>query len=126
VATHAKASRKPHADPVVVDPKHYKVEIENEKVRVLRIKYGPREKSEMHVHPAAVLVCLTDFHGRFTLPDGKTEERRGKAGETIWTPAEEHLPENLGDEPLEIVLVELKRQDFVQRKSQAEVMEDAT
>jgi quercetin dioxygenase-like cupin family protein len=105
MATHAKA----HADPVAVDPKHYKVELENDQVRVLRIKYGAHEKSAMHAHPAAVLVCLTDFRGKFTLPNGKTEERRGKAGETIWTPAEEHLPENLGDEPLEIVLVELKR-----------------
>jgi len=35
-------------DPVEVDPRHYTVEVENEKVRVLRIKYGPREKSTMH------------------------------------------------------------------------------
>jgi hypothetical protein len=39
-------------DPVRVDPKHYKVEFENEKVRVLRIKYGSHEKSVMHGHPA--------------------------------------------------------------------------
>jgi quercetin dioxygenase-like cupin family protein len=107
--THAKAQQKRHVDPVTVDPKHYKVELENDQVRVLRINYGAHEKSEMHAHPAGVLVCLTDFHGKFTLPNGKAEERRGKAGETIWTPAEEHLPENLSDEPLEIVLVELKR-----------------
>jgi hypothetical protein len=49
-----------------------------------------------------------DFHVKFTSPDGKTEERRGKAGETIWTPAEEHLPENLGAKRLELILVELK------------------
>jgi len=109
MATQPKAQRKAHADPVVVDPKHYKVELENDQVRVLRIKYGPRDKSVMHGHPAGVLICLTDFQGRFTLPDGKSEERRGKAGETIWTAAEEHTPENLGDKPLEILLVELKR-----------------
>ena len=34
-------------DPVTVDPKHYTVELENEKVRVVRIKYGPHEKSVM-------------------------------------------------------------------------------
>jgi hypothetical protein len=32
-------------DPVKVDPKHYKVEFENDRVRVVRIKYGPGEKS---------------------------------------------------------------------------------
>ncbi len=97
MATQAKTQRKAHADPVAVDPKHYKVEFENDQVRVLRITYSPHDRSVMHGHPAGVLVCLADFHGKFTLPDGKTEERRGKAGEAIRTPAEEHLPENLGD-----------------------------
>ena len=43
-------------DPVKVDPKHYKVEAENKQVRVLRISYGPHEKSVMHGHPATVAV----------------------------------------------------------------------
>ena len=30
------------------------------------------------------------------------------AGQTMLIPAEEHLPENLTDKPLELVLVELK------------------
>lgn len=38
-------------DPVKVDPKHYKVQFENDRVRVLRITYGPHEKSVMHDHP---------------------------------------------------------------------------
>jgi hypothetical protein len=42
----AKAQKVANADPVKVDSKHYTVEVENEKVRVLRIKYGPHEKSE--------------------------------------------------------------------------------
>ena len=37
------------ADPLKVDPKHYKVEFENDRVRVLRITYGPREKSVIHL-----------------------------------------------------------------------------
>ena len=31
-------------DPVKVDAKHYKVEAQNKKVRVLRVTYGPGEK----------------------------------------------------------------------------------
>jgi quercetin dioxygenase-like cupin family protein len=98
-----------HADPIAVDPKHYKVELENEQVRVLRITYGPGEKSVKHGHPASVAICLTDADVRFTRPDGTSEERRMKAGQVVTTPAEEHLPENLGDRPFEILLVELKR-----------------
>jgi hypothetical protein len=35
---------KPIMDPRKVDPERYKVEFENDRVRVLRVKYGPREK----------------------------------------------------------------------------------
>ncbi len=95
-------------DPVKVDPKHYKVEFENNQARVLRITYGPHEKSVMHSHPAAVAVFLRDQKAKFTLADGKTLEREMKAGQAIWMAAEKHLPENVGDGPLELILVELK------------------
>ena len=96
-------------DPTKVDSKHYKVVFENDSVRVLRIMYGPREKSVMHEHPNAVAVFLSGFNGRFTLPDGKTSDISGKSGEAIWTPAGKHLPENLGDRKFELILVELKQ-----------------
>ena len=37
-------------DPVTVDPQHYKVEFENEFVRVLRVHFGPGEKGATHEH----------------------------------------------------------------------------
>src|SRR5438093_6487842 len=95
-------------DPVKVDPKHYRVEFENARVRVLHIQYGPHEKSVMHHHPAAVAVFLSDQDAKFATPDGKTIERHGKAGQALWTAAETHLPENVGDKPLDVILVELK------------------
>jgi hypothetical protein len=96
------------SDPVQVDPKHYKVELENDRVRVLRIKYGPHEKSVMHGHPALVGVFLTDAHSRFTYPDGRTEDIQTKAGEVMAFDAFEHLPENLSDQTMELIAVELK------------------
>jgi len=108
VAAHAQpASGK--ADPVKVDPKHYKVEFENESVRVLRISYGPAEKSVMHNHPNAVAVFLTDGMTRMTTPDGKSQDMPTKAGGASWTPAGAHLPQNVGNKPFELVLVELKK-----------------
>ena len=95
-------------DPVKVDSNHYKVEFENAQVRVLRVKVGPGEKSIMHRHPNAVAIFMTDVNGKFTFPDGKTEDRASKAGDVLWTPAVSHQPENLGTEPFEVVLVELK------------------
>src|SRR5207245_10656701 len=70
-------------DPVKVDPKHYKVEFENDQVRVLRIHYGVGEKSVMHNHPDSVAVFLVDQTAKFTYPDGKSEEAAAKAGQTM-------------------------------------------
>jgi quercetin dioxygenase-like cupin family protein len=95
-------------DPTQVDAKHYKVTFENEQVRTLRITYGPHEKSVMHEHPNSVAVFMTDGQIKFTTPDGKSEERSVKAGQSVWNPAGKHLPENMGDKPFEVVLVEMK------------------
>lgn len=95
-------------DAVKVDPKHYKVEFENDQVRVLRISYGPGEKSVMHEHPANIAVFLADAKGRFTLPDGKSQEVSMKAGTTQWDAGGKHLPENVGDKGFELIVVELK------------------
>jgi quercetin dioxygenase-like cupin family protein len=62
-------------DPTQVDAKHYKVTFENDQVRILRITYGPHEKSVMHEHPNSIAVFITDGRIKFTLPDGKSEER---------------------------------------------------
>lgn len=95
-------------DPVQVDPKHYKVEFENAQVRVLRVKYGPHEKSVMHKHPNLVAIFMTDGNVRFTFPNGPSQDAAVKAGETMWNPGVVHLPENTGDQPFEVILVELK------------------
>jgi len=95
-------------DATKADPNHYKVEFENSRVRVLRVKYGPHEKSVMHSHPDAVAIFQTDGRIKFTYPGGKTEERDMKAGTTLFTPAIKHLPENITDGDMEVILIELK------------------
>jgi len=95
-------------DAAKVDSKHYTVMSENEKVRILKVHYGPHEKSVMHSHPNAVAVFLTDSKVRFAYPDGKTEDMSTKAGDARYTPSMVHLPENLGDNGMDLILVELK------------------
>src|SRR5450631_189074 len=95
-------------DAVKVDPKHYTVVSENDQVRILKVHYGPHEKSVMHSHPNAVAVFLTSSKARFTFPDGKTQDANVKAGDATYTPAATHLPENLGDEGMDVIVVELK------------------
>jgi quercetin dioxygenase-like cupin family protein len=96
-------------DATKVDPKHYKVEFENDQVKVLRITYGPGEISKMHSHAEGVVVFLSDGKGKFTLPDGKTSEENFKSGLVIWTDATTHQPENIGDQPFEIIQIEMKK-----------------
>lgn len=95
-------------DATKVDSKHYKVEFENSRIRIVRARYGPHEKSVMHTHPDAVAIFQTDGRVKFTYPNGKTEERDMKAGQALFTPAVRHLPENLTDNEMEVILVEMK------------------
>jgi len=95
-------------DAVKVDPKHYSVVSENERVRILRVHYGPHEKSVMHSHPATVAVFLTDAKGVFNLPGGKKQEFNIKAGEAMYDAATTHLPENTSDAGMDAIVIELK------------------
>ena len=98
-------------DAAEVDPEHYKVEFENDQVRVLRITYGPGDKSVMHSHPEGVVVFMSDGVTKMTFNDGTSQEMKPKAGQVIWTPASKHQPENLGDEGFEVIRIEFKQME---------------
>ena len=95
-------------DAVVADPAHYTVEFENDRIRIIRIKYGPGEKSVMHTHGPNAAIFLSEGGVRMHFPDGSSEDVTQKVGMAQWSEGDEHLPENTGDSPLEVVLVELK------------------
>ena len=40
-------------DPTKVEPKHYKLDFENDRVQVVNVHYGPHEKSEFTTIPRA-------------------------------------------------------------------------
>ena len=95
-------------DAVKVDPKHYTVMSENDQVRILKVHYGPHEKSVMHSHPAGVMVALTDCKVQFTDANGKKTDITCKAGDAQPSQAGTHLPENVGAAGMDLILVELK------------------
>ena len=83
-------------DPVTVDAKHYKVELENEHVRVLRVHYGPREKGATHEHILnRVVVYLND-------------QTNAKADDVRVSGAATHAEENASDRAADRIAVELK------------------
>jgi beta-alanine degradation protein BauB len=96
-------------DPTRVEPKHYRMNFENEHVQVVSVHYGPHEKSGMHEHPGGVVVSLTAAHLRFTDENGKVREVYSKPGESRWYPPFKHMVENLGDTAYEAVYVGVKQ-----------------
>jgi quercetin dioxygenase-like cupin family protein len=95
-------------DPVAVNPAIAKIELENDRIRVLRVHYQPHQKFAMHEHPAKVAVCLTEFHTRRLASDGTLSEGTCPAGTVVWREPEKHAVENLDDTPAETIEIELK------------------
>lgn len=107
--------RNPHSarpvgsqDETTLPNAHAKVLFENEEIRVLRYRFDPGERDEMHGHPDNVQVFLTDLIATITTPNGKTNRFQGRAGQVNWRPATVHSVQNTGDKPFEGVLVEMK------------------
>ena len=94
------------ADPLTVDPDHWKVEVDNKAVRVLRYRGDPRGKGVTHGHPAQAIVFLSYAKTLSPKPDGSSSISVHKAGEVISVGAGEHAPENLLDVPVEVIVVE--------------------
>jgi hypothetical protein len=83
-------------DPTVVDPQHYKTTFENDRVRVLRIHFGPHEKGIEHEHILnRVVLYLNDQGG-------------AKADDVRVSGAAVHTEQNERDTPAERIAVELK------------------
>jgi hypothetical protein len=95
-------------DPTKVEPKHYKLDFENEHVQVVSVHYGAHEKSALHDHMGGVSVSLTEAHLRFTDENGKVREVFSKAGEARWYPPLKHRVENLGDTSYEGIYIGVK------------------
>jgi quercetin dioxygenase-like cupin family protein len=95
-------------DPTKVEPKHYKLDFENDRVQVVSVHYGPHEKSSMHEHPGGVVVVVTGGHLKFTDENGKVTEVFAKAGEARWFAPFKHTVENVGDTAYNAVYVGMR------------------
>lgn len=95
-------------DPTKVEPKHYKLDFENERVQVVSVHYGPHERSSMHEHPGGVVVVITGGHLKFTDENGKIQDVFAKPGEARWFAPFKHTVENVGDTAYNAVYVGVK------------------
>jgi quercetin dioxygenase-like cupin family protein len=96
-------------DSVKVDPAHHKVVFDNDQVRVVRWVIPASDKTLRHSHPTNLNINLTDYNGRVTTPDGKTSDVHAKARSVSWRQAGIHVVENIGNQPMEGIIVEPKK-----------------
>ena len=96
-------------DPSRVDPRDFKLEFENNQVRVVRLKLGPRQSVPMHEYRLDhVVYYVTDENVRETSSDGKSVVVQHKAGDFSWDGPAKHKVENLNGKPFEALVVEVK------------------
>lgn len=99
----------PALDPVKVFPKGYKIELENDRVRVLRAKFDAHTKIPLHEHSLnRVTVFLQPQSLRVAAEDGSATVMTPAQGEVRWGTPARHREENLGDGTFEVLAVELK------------------
>lgn len=98
-------------DAAQVQPRAYKVVLENDRLRVLEFNSRPGMGicgNGMHSHPAHLTVALTAAKARVRLPDGKVFMAEQKPGDVFWAEAETHETENLTGRNVRALMVELK------------------
>jgi quercetin dioxygenase-like cupin family protein len=97
-------------DAAKVDEKHYQIVYEDERVRVLKVTLGPKERAERHSHPAGSVIHLTSNKATFTLPYSAFGTNDVKSGATNKLEEGAHWPENNSDSTFEALIVEVRKQ----------------
>lgn len=95
-------------DPVEVAPDHYRVVLEDERVRVLEFTDQPGDKIAMHRHPDYLVYFIEPMKRRFGSSDGKTVDVEVAAGEARSLKAVTHTEENIGDVGARVLIIEFK------------------
>jgi hypothetical protein len=88
-------------------------QFENSEVSVWKTTVMPNAPLQMHTHDhPRVLVALEGGTVKIAYADGGSETQHWEAGKAYWLGTEEgkrrHADVNLGDKPIEVMVVELK------------------
>jgi quercetin dioxygenase-like cupin family protein len=96
-------------DPVKVDPRHYKVIMENDSVRILEFRDEPGHKVPKHSHPPYFVYVLSDAKRLFADECVTPKTVILKTGETIDSKVGvTHCEENVGHTNTHLLVVEFK------------------
>lgn len=103
----------PPTSPSPADVAGHSLEMENERVRILRLVLAPGQSTEEHSHALPCLgVVLTEGRIAVDLPGTKTETVTFKPGDYRWHEGgKRHSFRNVGSNTFEAVEIELKEGD---------------
>jgi beta-alanine degradation protein BauB len=96
-------------DAAAANPDTIRVTLDNERVRVLEALIPPGATENPHSHPHSVVHVIEGGRMRNHLPDGTATESLLVAGTSSWREPLTHRAENIGDTPVRVIIVELKR-----------------
>jgi hypothetical protein len=95
-------------DALAADPKHYRLDFENDHMRVLRLTLKADEAVPVHDDRDALFVCIKECHLRLTRPGGRAQDIHLQAAESRWIYGDTRSEKNLGSQPLELLVIETK------------------
>ena len=82
--------------------------MENDRVRVSKILFKPKDKIPLHSHPDHVVYVIKGGEIKITA-SGKTDVPNLKTGQAIFFKAQSHEVENTGKNDVGLLVVELKK-----------------
>ncbi len=85
-----------------------KSELDNERVRVLRVTFKPGEKAPLHHHPDHVVYIFSGGKMKLTI-EGKADVMNFETGKTVFLNEQSHEVENVGQTTVDLLVVELKK-----------------
>jgi quercetin dioxygenase-like cupin family protein len=95
-------------DPLKLAGNIYKLNMENDRVRVFNVTFKPGDKAVMHHHPDHLVYVLKG--GKIKIASGgKTDLLELKENQTVFLKAQHHEAENVGNTTLELLVIELKQ-----------------
>ena len=97
----------------ILDPRNvannvYNFIMENERVRVFNVTFKPGEIAAMHHHPDHLVYVLKGGKIKLT-SEGVTNILDLETGKAIFINEQMHEAQNIGQSPLELIVVELKK-----------------
>ena len=101
------------ADPLEVAPDMYKLQYENDHVRVMQVTFQPGQSIPEHSHPDHFVYVLEGGNLQITKADGTIADAVLNVGDIIWINAETHKAVNTGSTVVRLLVTELKEPKLI-------------